>query len=126
MKTQQTLEVLAALLAISIRRRANLADDGKESVWELFGYFGDRGVVRAAIEDIKNVPMEIADLESSEVPEIAEAVSLILNEWGVNHRRQDITSEVIRALVDSIPVFKEAYARWKIIENLPLSALPVE
>lgn len=122
---QQTLEVLAAILALSIRHKANLADDGRESVWEMMGYIKERGVIKTALEGIKEVPQELSHLQSEDVPEIASAVSLILNEWGVNHRRQDITTEIIRDIVDSIPVFKEAYHRWQIIANLPSTAIPV-
>ncbi len=126
MNTQQTTEVLAALLALSIRHKANMADDGKESTWELIGYLGDRGLIKSAIEGIKDVPEELGDLQPEEVPELAKEVSLILNQWGVNHRTQDITAEVMRDLVDSIPAFKEAYARWQIIANLPVSAIPID
>lgn len=122
--TQQTLEVLAAILALSARRKDHLADDGKESPWERLGYFQDWPKVKKAWDGIKEVPAEIADMASDEVPEIARAVSLILNEWGVNHRSQDITAEVIRGIVDAIPVFKEAIRRWEIIASMPPVAIP--
>ncbi len=122
---QQTIEVIAAIRAVSIRHKANMADDGKESTWEMLGYINERGAIKSAIEGIKDVPAELGDISSDEVPELATAVSLLLNEWGVNHRRQDITEQVILDIVDSIPVFKEAYRRWQIISNLPPTAVPV-
>lgn len=124
MTTQQTTEFIAAVLAVSIRRKANLADDGKEGTWELIGYLGDRGVIKTGIEGLSQIPAELADLKPDEVPRLAADVSLVLNVWGVNHRRQDITSEVIRAIVDAIPAFKDAYRHWLVISNMPLTALP--
>lgn len=124
--TQQTLEVIAAIRAISERHRAHLADDGKESFFEKLGYFNDRGVITAAIKDIGLVPSELALLTPDQYPEIATSVSVILNSWGVNHRRSEITTEVIRDIIDSIPVFKEAINRWNIIASMPPTAELVE
>lgn len=104
--TQQTLEVLAAIVAISHRHREHMADDGRESGWELLGYIKDRGKIKLALEGIKEVPLELADLTADEVPEISAAVSLILNEWGVNHRNCDITSDVIKCAVRIVPHLK--------------------
>lgn len=123
--TQQTLEVLAAILALKRRHSKNM-EDGKESWVEKIGYIFERGKINKALEGIKEVPDELLDLTANEVPEIAASVSLILNEWGFNHRQRDISNEVIRDIVDSIPVFKEAINRWNIIASLPPTAELVE
>lgn len=122
---QETLEALAAVYAISLRRREHLSDDGEESTWELLGYVRDWKVIRRGLENIRQVPFELLHLTHAEFEEAAGQISMILNTWGINHRRQDVTKELLRAIVDSVPVFKEAIRRWKVICNLPPTAIAV-
>lgn len=121
---QETIEVLAAILALRIRHKANLADDGKESYWELLGYAHEMPAIKLAINGIDKVPEELANLGTDELPELAQSISAILGTWEVSHRKQDITNEVMWAIVDAIPSFQQAYVHWKNIVNMPLSALP--
>lgn len=122
----ETIELIAAFRAVALRHKANLSDDGVESGWEKLGYIKELRTIRRGLDGIKAIPLELINIKSDDVPELADAVSMTLNVWGVNHRRQDITAEIIRDIVDSIPVFKEAKNRWEILMGFPPTAELVE
>lgn len=122
MKIDHTLELVAALHALSLRHKQNLADDGRESRWELIGYLHEFRPIKRALEGIKDVPAELIDLADDEVPGLVNAMSEVLRDWGVSFRQQDITAEVVRAIVDAVPVIKEVARRWEKIVNLPPTA----
>ena len=125
MNLQQTSELIAGILALKLRHDRNLADDGKESPFEKLGYAFELRAIKKAIEGIRLIPFELADLTPDEVPELAQAVSIVLNAWGVNHRRQDITSEIIKTIVESIPAFRNAIECWDRINAMPPTAIAV-
>lgn len=123
MTTLQTTELLAALHVSTARYREAMRD-GRLSWIELAGFLQDIPELRRALDGIHLVPAELADLTPEELPPLADQINVVLAAWGLTARQQDITTEVLRALVDAIPVFQEAARRWEIIVNLPPSAEP--
>lgn len=120
--TPETIELIAAVLAIKAQRDRNLADDGRESRWELLNYVDEIPEIKRALSGIGRVPVELAALTPESVEPLVVKISELLAAWGVQHRRQDITAELVRAVVDMIPVVRLLVRRWETIISMPPSA----
>lgn len=114
---QHTTEVLAAGVALSLRTRNALADDGKISWLEGLGYLAELPKVATALKGIHEVPAELLDLDEFEKDGLADMVSETLTHWGVSHRVQDITKELMAAAVSLVGTLLT-------IKRLPPSAVP--
>lgn len=113
-----TLEILAAIFAISQGYRKTKEDDGKTSKWELAMLaWNSRNEVRAALDGIEQVLPEIMDADEVETEELSRKVSEILSEWGVPHRIQDLHEE----FMDDAINLAQSLSR---ILNRPPAALP--
>lgn len=122
---KETLEALAAVYAIRLQHVRNVKDDGRESGWEIATtYLDELPVLRRAIKGAGEIPAELLNIQPNDVATLAPRISSILWTWGISHRVQDITAEVLRGIVDLIPVLKEAVRRWDYIMSLPPPALP--
>lgn len=127
MTTVNTIEALAAIRALSIRYRAAMAD-GKVGWLELAGFIREAKPVRRAIENIHLIPEEAFDLTDDEVPEVSVAISETLSAWGVSHRDQDVSGDVVKALSQMLPHIKAikeiALGTASVIHDRPPTALP--
>lgn len=120
--TPETIELIAAVLALKAQRDRNLADDGRESRWELLNYVDEIPEIKRALSGIGRVPVELAALTPESVEPLVVKISELLAAWGVQHRRQDITAELVRAVVDMIPVVRLLVRRWQTIISMPPAA----
>ena len=127
MNTKETHEVFAAIAAGFIRYKRALAD-GHMSYLDLLGFLHEVPAIRAALENIHLVGAELLDLKEDEVPVVAMDISVILSGWGVSHRQQDISGDVVRGLTRMIPhvqaIIREGEAVMAAIAGHPPSALP--
>lgn len=104
--TPQLQELLAAGLAFSIRYKTDMANDGKISWLEMAGFFNDIGLDREALEGADQIPKELLALTETDLVEIVPELSAILTAWGVPHRPQDITADMIQGVVIMMPTAK--------------------
>lgn len=126
---QETVQVLAAFYAVS-DRYINSMEDGNMSRYEALKFFFDLGPINKAVENIHLVPAELQDLSDAEMERLAAEIAVLLKEWKVKHRVQDITGIVARRLLTLIRILQALIAETKLmfaeIKALPPSAEPVE
>lgn len=126
---EQTKELFAAALAVSLRIRDSLAD-GEMGTMDKLKLALEFGPVMKAVEGIEDVPDELYDLDSEEMDQLIAELTGILGAWGVPHRTQDITAALARKLPFLIQQLKmladEAREFFEILNAMPPVAVLAE
>lgn len=89
-------EVLKTGIQIGEGIDKSLEDDGKISIWESVNFFPALMSMRAAINDIDQVPAQLANIDESEAEELKQ---FIIDELDLSN---DVTEELIEKIFSDI------------------------
>lgn len=106
---KETRELFAAIAAILLRTKSNLAD-GKMSWIEMMSYGGDIPELKAALSGIKEISHEMLDIDDAEAEVLASDVRDLLVKWDLTDRLGDVSVELVKFIAEGIQTFMKIMA----------------
>lgn len=109
-ETGELLDLIASFASVT----GTIAADGKVSIFELSSYFSTALLVQPAIEGLKNVPAELADLSDVEKQELTTRFAL---RFDLPFERAEVVVE--KALAVVLPLLGFIFELTKAKANVP-------